>query len=116
LTDVHVPLARTIALSFKGRSPYLSGDDLRQIAILGLQKLGKNFDASKGRFCALASQSIRHQLVDALRSARGGSVHCARKRAIFKKEENRLAQEFGRRPTQDEVFQSLGLKKTSLRN
>jgi RNA polymerase sigma factor (sigma-70 family) len=115
LVEAHLRLASTLARCYMGRG--LDFDDLRQIAAISLDKAAQSFDPQLGvPFHGFASTIIRNDLAGALRTARGGTVHGARQRAHFKSAERRLAQVLGRRPTQAEVFESLGWGDTRRKN
>lgn len=115
LVEAHLRLASTLARFYMGRG--LDFDDLRQTAVLSLEKAAQTFDPEQGvPFEGYASTIIRRDLAGALWAVPGGSVHGARQRALFKNEERRLTQEFGRRPTQTEVIESLGWGNTKRKN
>jgi len=115
LVEANLRLASTLAKCYVGRG--LDFDDLRQIAVIALEKAAGSFDLEQGvPFRGYGSRVIRNDLAGAVRTARGGTAHSARERARFKHEEIRLAHEIGRRPTQTEVFLSLGCGKTKQKN
>lgn len=115
LVEANVRLASTLAKCKMGGG--LEFDDLHQTAAISLEKAARTFDPEVGvPFEGYASQVIRNDLSDAVRTARGGTAHGARQRAEFKAEATRLTQELGRQPIQAEVFERLGWGETKRRN
>jgi RNA polymerase sigma-B factor len=106
-----MPLARSIALRYRGRGE--SMDDLVQVAYLGLVKAVSRFDPERGSdFIAFATPSITGEVRRWFRD-RGWDVRPPRRlqdlRATMLPAVQELAQELGRTPRSVEVAEKLGV-------
>ena len=105
----HYRLAKSVARTF--RHPGLNIDELEQEAAIGLRKAALSYRPADGTpFDAYARSVIRRHLSSFLRTAGGATDHFARRIEEFIDLQERLAHEWMRQPSEDEVFEVWGLK------
>jgi RNA polymerase sigma-B factor len=111
LVEEHMRLAEFLARRFAHRGE--SGDDLRQVALVGLLKAVERFEPDRGlQFSSFATPTITGELKRYFRD-RGWAVRVPRRvqelHLELDRTVNELSQELGRPPTPAEIAQRAGV-------
>ncbi|NLZ38816.1 MAG: sigma-70 family RNA polymerase sigma factor [Firmicutes bacterium] len=111
----HLPLVHSLVKRYRGE--YAEGDDLFQVACIGLLKALKNFDPGRGTsFTTYAVPVIAGEIKMYLRGQ--GSIKYSRAvkqlAGRVKKVRNDLEQRLGRQPSINELSQACGLEREEI--
>lgn len=107
----YLPLVKRIAYHMMARLPAsVEVDDLIQVGLIGLMDAVERFDGSQGaQFESYATQRIRGAMLDDLRDADWLPRHIRQKSRQIETAINKLAQRYGRQPTEQEISAELGI-------
>jgi RNA polymerase sigma factor for flagellar operon FliA len=107
----YLPLVKRIAYHMMARLPAsVEVDDLIQVGLIGLMDAVQRFDGSQGaQFESYATQRIRGSMLDDLREADWLPRHIRQKSRQIESAINKLAQRYGRPPTEQEISSEMGI-------
>jgi RNA polymerase sigma factor for flagellar operon FliA len=106
LAELHVPLVHQVAGRLRKRLLYsIDHDTLASAGFLGLLQAIATYDVARGlKFTSFAQNRIRGAMLDELRGLDYAPRLQRRCEATRNRAERELTQEFGRPPTEDEVY------------
>jgi len=107
----HAGLVRKVARRFvRASGGAVDMDDLTSVGMMGLIDAHRRYDPAGGRaFEVYAEFRIRGAIVDEMRRLDPMSQPMRRKARSLGKHRDRLSQELGRKPTSEELAESMGL-------
>jgi RNA polymerase sigma factor (sigma-70 family) len=111
----YTPVALHLARARRGHG--LPLEDLLAAALEGLRKAILGFRSERGtKFSTYATETIRHEICTAFRNAPGLRSHLTRRAAAFEDKRQTLAAEFGRPPSDAEIYRALEWSKLQIEN
>jgi RNA polymerase sigma factor for flagellar operon FliA len=111
LVTSHIPVVTHIVRETMGRVPsHVSRDDLTSAGLTALVQASRSFDAERGvPFARYAATRVRGAILDELRSIDWASRSVRRRARDLEATRAQLAGVLGRRPTQQEVADAVGM-------
>lgn len=116
LIEEHLPLVRHVVFQVAVHFPrHVDREELATAGALGLVEAARRFDPDRGvPFDRFAARRIRGAILDAVRAADWAPRSVRNNARRLESIEQRLASELGRKPTNEEIAQALGLTRDEL--
>ncbi len=116
LIEMNLPLVKHIVFQVAVHFPrHVDRDDLARAGALGLVEAARRYDESRGvPFERFAAQRIRGAILDSVRAADWAPRSVRNLARKLEGTEQRLATEFGRIPTREEMAEALGMSRNEL--